>query len=183
MAGGRQRLLLTDLGANFCASGVVPGDFVSLFGCTANNQCGPAQVCVRSETAPETVGTLPINGLCMLTDPKLQAQQLAACAPLLESLRRYENRRATASTLVLAPKFDEVVSESLATCGYPVNLHKRCGPSSDPVRKEFRCEQVEGNVRCLQPCRDGDPSVAACRSGRACVAGFCADAPPVPDRR
>jgi len=181
VAGGPQRLLLTDLGANFCASGVVPGDFVSLFGCTANNQCGPAQVCVRSETAPETVGTLPINGLCMLTDPKLQAQQLAACAPLLESVRRYEIAEATATTLVLAPKFDEVVSESLATCSDPVNLHKRCGPSTDPVRKEFRCEEVEGNARCLQPCRDGDPSVPACRSGRACVAGFCADAPPVPD--
>lgn len=175
-----RRLALTDLGAGFCTSGVVPGDFVTLFGCTADNQCGPAQVCKRSDTAPESVGTLAINGLCVLTDPKLQAEQIAACAPLLESVRRYEIVEASAQALSLRPRLDEIVSESLATCSDPANLRKVCGPASDPSRKGFICApDTSGNPRCLQPC-GADPALSACRSGRSCVDGFCADAPAIP---
>ncbi|HET6146380.1 MAG TPA: hypothetical protein VFH68_02525 [Polyangia bacterium] len=184
-ATAERRLALSDLGVGFCAAGVLPGDFVTLFGCTADNQCGPSQVCKRSDSAPESVGTLNVNGLCMLTDAEKQAQQLSACAPLLDSVRRYEIVDATETLLSLRPRLDEIVSSTFANCAH-ASPGAPCGPSNDPSRSEFKCLNVEegGGLRCVQPCVVGQTS-PACRSGRACVdyprGSFCADAPTIDD--
>ncbi|HUO36574.1 MAG TPA: hypothetical protein VMU34_01370, partial [Mycobacterium sp.] len=83
---------LLDGGTDFCQAGVLPGDFVTLYGCTLDSQCGPLEVCRRSATAPDTADALPINGMCVPSDSASakQAQRLIDCAPLLNSLRRYE---------------------------------------------------------------------------------------------
>ena len=44
---------------------VADGDFVTLFGCTVDGQCGPEEVCRRSPTAPDTADGIPINGMCV----------------------------------------------------------------------------------------------------------------------
>ena len=183
---------LTDVGVDFCQAGALPGDFVTLFGCTVDQQCGPLQVCRRSDTAPETAGTLPIDGLCAPMDPTQQAQQLVDCAPLLNSVRRYEILDATdvtgrAEPLTLQPKIDEIASASLGGC----TLHNPCGPASDPTRATFTCEAVSSaqDLRCVETCTTD----ADCRPGRTCVsfpnavipdptmpsvpARFCADGP------
>ncbi len=184
---------LVDVGVDFCQAGALPGDFVTIFGCTVDQQCGPLQVCRRSDTAPETAGTLPIDGLCAPMDPAQQAQQLVDCAPLLNSVRRYEILDATdvpgaPSQLTLQPKIDEIASASLSGCtpGTP-GMPSTCGPASDPTRAPFTCEAVGSaqDHRCVEACK----SDADCRSGRSCVIfpnvvptvsmkpGLCADGP------
>jgi hypothetical protein len=189
-------LQVTDSGVSFCLAGVLPGDFVTLFGCTADSQCGPSQVCKRSDNAPDTVGTLAINGLCMPLDATLQAAQIAACTPLLESVRRYEIVDAKATTsdansstyLTLRPRIDEIVSESLNTCikdGVPVAPGSPCAVASDPTRRDFTCERIgtDAQLRCVETC-GSTVKDHPCRAGRTCVQldalesqSYCADAP------
>jgi hypothetical protein len=164
---------LTDLGVDFCQVGAVKGDIVTLSGCTVDADCGRLRVCRRSTTAPETVGNLPINGLCVDTDPTLQAEQLAACAPLLETVRRYEVTSATVHTLTLQPKRDEAGTSLLNDCGPRPG---ECNPAIDQTLRSLAC--VSGS--CVQQC---DPNAPSCRSGRTCVrysdGNFCADGPDV----
>src|SRR6185369_16063978 len=105
----------TDPGLDFCQVGLQGGDIVTIVGCTDDSQCGPLRVCRRSETAPQTVGSLPINGLCVDRDSKAQADGLMKCAPLLETVRRYEiqtmarnHARHDQLELSLLPKLDEI---------------------------------------------------------------------------
>ncbi len=160
-AADQARLTLRDSGVDFCQAGAVPGDVVTLFGCTVDSQCGPGQVCRRSDTAPLTADALPINGLCvpMDGDPR-QSEVLTNCAPLLNSLRRYEIVNATSmsgsSTLTLRPEVDEIVSGSLL-CGKEAAAGQGCGPANDSTRTSFGCFDVDGstNLRCVQQCTDG----------------------------
>src|SRR6185369_3023091 len=105
----------SDRGVNFCQVGTLAHDVISIVGCTDDSQCGPLRVCKRSETAPQTVGSLPINGLCVDRDSKAQADGLMKCAPLLETVRRYEiqtmarnHARHDQLELSLLPKLDEI---------------------------------------------------------------------------
>ena len=192
---------IQDVSADFCQAGAVPGDVVTIFGCTNDLQCGPLQVCRRSDTSAETVGTLPINGLCVPADPTLQAAKLKTCAPLLDTVRRYEVVGATRSTLAIRPKLDEVVTTVFNGCvpsgaagadgGAPAGTLEDggastdggtrvgCGPASDPTRGKFVCAEVDPGAgpRCVQPCTLS----AECRPGRVCVAygaaRYCADGP------
>jgi hypothetical protein len=196
-------LTLKDQGVDFCQAGALPGDIVTLFGCTVDSQCGPAQVCRRSTTAPETADALPINGLCVPdnNDPTGQASELNDCAVFLNSLRRYEivgaKSQSGTSTLTLQPEVDEITSESLTTCaGAPRPKAPSspmandgvaptpCPPQGDDTRSTYACLAVDatGPLRCAKPCTtDSD-----CRSGRSCVLlpdapqKICADAPPIP---
>ena len=196
---------LSDIGVDFCQAGVLAGDFVTVYGCTVDQQCGPLQVCRRSPTAPETAGALPINGLCLPLDPTLQAQRIIDCAGLLETVRRYEITAAKApagarTVLSLRPKLDEIVSpasgcyRSGADGGAGADAGAdggtdagtgpdlKCAPPTDPTRAGFRCVALDDEptrLRCVQPCKaDTD-----CRAGRRCVAfggaSFCADGPPL----
>jgi hypothetical protein len=186
---GQQGGTLTDAGVDFCQAGALGvdvaagrrvGDTVSIFGCTADQQCGPQRVCLHSTTAPKAAGILPINGLCVALDPTRQAQQLATCAPLLDTVRRYEIVTAGPRELTLRPKIDEVPNTLLTGCATDADCHF----ASDPSREAFVCRLSDR--RCVQPC---DPAKAGeCRAGRTCVdfgnpdpqgRTFCADAPPL----
>jgi hypothetical protein len=193
---------IKDVGTDFCQAGAVPGDVVTIYGCTNDLQCGPLQVCKRSDTSPETVGTLPINGLCLPADPTLQAERLKTCAPLLDTVRRYEIVGATRSALTVRPKLDEVVSTVFTGCvpggtagghaGVDAGVNAgdagaaadggtltSCAPATDPTRARFICAEVDPGAgqRCVQPCTQS----VECRPGRVCVAygsaSYCADAP------
>ncbi len=196
-------LILKDQGVDFCQAGALPGDIVTLFGCTVDSQCGPAQVCRRSTTAPETADALPINGLCVPNnnDPTGQNNELNACAGLLNSLRRYEivdaKSQSGISTLTLRPEIDEITAQSLTTCaGAPRPKPPSspmandgvaatpCPPPGDDTRSAYACLAVDetGPLRCAKSCTtDSD-----CRSGRSCVLlpkapqKVCVDAPEIP---
>jgi hypothetical protein len=194
-----QVMELDDLAVGFCSAGVLPGDFVTLFGCTADTQCGPEQNCVRSDTAPQAVGTVPINGLCMPSDPTEQARRKKACQPYLDSVRRYEITDAKEGLLKLRPRIDEIASETLTTCAVQPTISggKSCAQTTDTSRRNFTCERFNPSdypLRCVQKCT---PPVAGstvvsneCRSGRTCVkfgddpatSSFCADAPRISDQ-
>jgi hypothetical protein len=184
-------LTLTDGGVDFCQAGALPGDFVTLYGCTLDSQCGPLKVCRRSSTAPDTADALAINGLCVPADDAsaAQAQRLTDCAPLLNSLRRYEIADAKsapnkASTLTLVPKIDEIASGTLAVCAtapipkpeipamnsaqaVPAVAPKDCSPPNYSTQNPYQCLDLDGSnhLRCVEVCtQDSD-----CRSGRSCM--------------
>lgn len=197
-------LILKDQGVDFCQAGALPGDIVTLFGCTVDAQCGPGQVCRRSSTAPETADALPINGLCVPnnSDPTGQNAELNACAGLLNSLRRFEvveaKSQSGTSTLTLRPEIDEITAQSLTTCaGAPRPKAPSspmatdgvaatpCPPPGDDTRSAYACLAVDetGPLRCARACT----SDSDCRSGRSCVLlhstdqqRICADAPMIP---
>jgi hypothetical protein len=173
-------LTLTDGGVDFCQAGALPGDFVTLYGCTLDSQCGPLEVCRRSSTAPDTADALPINGLCVPNDSASAAQtkRLNDCAPLLNSLRRYEIVDAKSapnmpSTLTLAPKIDEIPSGTLTKCqtAAPPSVGgdgpTGCNPDNYGTSNPYQCLDLDGSkhLRCVEICtQDSD-----CRSGRSCI--------------
>jgi hypothetical protein len=191
---------LDDLALGFCSAGVLPGDFVTLFGCTADTQCGPEQNCVRSDTAPQAVGTVPINGLCMPSDATEQARRKKACQPYLDSVRRYEITDAKEGLLKLRPRIDEITSATLSTCAGQ-SAGDSCKQTTDPSRNAFTCEKIDASsiLHCVQKCTSPPTpattttTTTTCRPGRTCdtfaiggdantsatSASFCADAPPI----
>ncbi len=184
-------LTLKDAGVDFCQAGALPGDFVTLFGCTVDTQCGPDEICGHSPTAPDTADGIPINGMCVPNNnaSAMQNQRLMDCAPLLNSLRRYDivdakSTSNTPSTLTLVPKLDEIASGTIGICrtaappkagvpamnGNPATADTPpigCTPSSYGTQSTFSCLDVDGSsqLRCVEICsQDSD-----CRSGRTCV--------------
>ena len=171
------RFTLEDSGVDFCQAGALPGDFVTLYGCTVDSQCGPLDICGHSTTAPETADGLPINGVCVPNGSAstAQNQRLIDCAPLLNSLRRYEIADATSapnasSKLTLVPKIDEIASSTLTICqtATPPMPGKTCNPPNYTAPNPYQCLDIDGSnhLRCVETCA-GDTD---CRSGRSCVA-------------
>ena len=187
---------LKDVGVDFCQAGALPGDVVTIYGCVNNQQCGPLQVCGRSQTAAETVGTLPINGLCVPLDPTQQAQQLKTCAELLDTVRRYEIVNATTGAgpstpgfLTIRPKLDEIVTKELNGCGVVPSAAdggadvdggadasggtgdggtpRPCGEPSDPTRAKFQCVEIDTGKG--ERCVQRCATAIDCRAGRTCV--------------
>jgi hypothetical protein len=181
-----------DIGVNFCQQGTLQGDLINVFGCTDDTQCGPLRVCRHSDTAPPTVGSLPINGLCVDSDTTKQNMELTACTRLLGSVRRYEVLSAKAGELSIRPNLDEAPQTLVTGC----QTDDQCSLSTtDSTWEAFRCVEVEGVKRCVQPCSNKQdtttqgPALEACRTGRVCVDfgpavapgvdGLCADGPPL----
>lgn len=179
--------LLLDNGANYCGQGVTAGDLVTLTGCTQNNQCGLGEVCLVDQTVSSATAGLPINGLC--ADPNRTDATAAACAPFLQTARRYEIAAAYPNRLVIRPHLDELARSSLRPCdpsknappsGTATNTSPDGGATSDTSpdvcpdpndqsTNNFRClPDPEGGAtpRCLIQCN----STTTCRAGRICVA-------------
>ncbi len=191
---GPRSLLFQDGGGNFCGQGVLPGDLVTLTGCTVDSQCGLGEACLSDTTVTTAAGGVPVTGLCV--DANREDAQDANCSRFLNSVRRYQVVVASPTQLVLQPNLDEVVLSSLTPCQVATD----CPDPNDPTTNKFTCEatypgthgpSTNGPGRCLMKgCRtDSD-----CRIGRNCVdfvgTGadphacddghcFCADAPPL----
>ncbi|HVY38927.1 MAG TPA: hypothetical protein VHM31_13375, partial [Polyangia bacterium] len=192
--------LLLDNGTNYCGSGVVSGDLVTLTGCTQNSQCGPGEVCLLDATVSGASAGLPVNGLC--ADPNRFDATAAACASYLQTVRRYRIAAAYPNQLVIRPHLDELPRTALTPCDPKANTDltdtslRRCKDPTDPSTDKFTCEaDPEGGAtpRCLLVCNSKTP----CRAGRICIdlnsdtlpspaecdtkPCFCADAPPFTD--
>jgi hypothetical protein len=188
---------LNDVGANFCAKGVLSGDLVVLPGCTADTDCVPQD----SFTCHQPIGGA--MGLCLSkTAPQTAVEN---CTRFMGSRRRYEVIAAARTRLTLGLHLDEVPKTALnresgndKEC-QPTTAH---GPSAtDPG---FQWQQVWPNEdfkRCVKAC-GRSPVVGAtpqaadqdCRPGFVCevipgsvgprVSGeagarYCVEAPPL----
>ncbi|MFL5304612.1 MAG: hypothetical protein ACJ8F1_05335 [Polyangia bacterium] len=191
--------MLLDNGTNYCGSGVVNGDLITLTGCTQNSQCGPGEVCLLDATGSGASAGLPINGLC--ADPNRFDATAAACASYLQTVRRYRIVASYPNQVVIRPNLDELPRSALTRCDPSANgdltdtTLKRCKDPADPSTDKFTCvADPEGGAtpRCLQVCNLTTP----CRAGRVCISldadptqppdcdknqCFCADAPPLTD--
>ncbi len=190
--------MLLDTGTNYCATGVVAGDLVTLTGCTQNNQCGLGEVCLLDETVSASTAGQPINGLC--ADPNRTDAVSASCAPFLQTVRRYEVVAAYPNQLVIRPHLDELARSPLKPCNPDMNgavdvtSPDVCPDPNDASTGDFRClkdPELGPTPRCLVKCDSKTP----CRAGRVCInlndkalplpgecdktACYCADAPPL----
>ena len=192
---------LDDVGADFCAKGVLSGDLVVLPGCIADTDCVPQD----SFTCHQPIGGAV--GLCL---SKTASQtDIDKCTRVMGSRRRYEVIAATPTHLALGLHLDEVPKTALnrvaagatgdeADC-QPTAAHRPSG--TDPG---FQWQQVwpnENFKRCVKAC-GRSPIVGAtpqdadqdCRPGFVCevVPGsvgpslpgeagvrYCVEAPPL----
>jgi hypothetical protein len=197
-AAGQRGSRFQDGGANYCSQGVLPGDLVTLSGCTVNGQCGLGEGCLVDTTVTTAAGGVPVTGICV--DPNLVDAQSVTCVRFIDSVRRYEVVAAYPSELIIRPHLDEVVLSGLTPC-HPADatnpVPNDCIDKNDPSTNRFTCETVYPpgvgtGPRCLMKgcksdndCRSGrncvdfalgsPPSVAMCADGHC----FCADAPPL----
>jgi hypothetical protein len=180
--------MFEDGGANYCAFGVVPGDMVTLTGCTDNSQCGLGEQCAIGDNGSSASAGLAVTGICI--DPNQEGKQLPLCAEFLNSLRRYDIVAASPQDLVVRPHLDEIVISSLINppCtpaggagvdgGAAADAGADGGPppgdscpdtNDDPTTGRFTCESAYpgggGQRRCLMLCS----SDSQCRPGRVCV--------------
>jgi hypothetical protein len=139
---------LDDVGADFCAKGVLAGDLVVLPGCNADTDCTPQD----SFSCRQPIGGA--TGLCL---PKGATQQLVdGCTRVMGSRRRYEIITATPTELALGLHLDEVPKTVLnreagddSEC-QPTSAHK----GSDKL-PGFQWQQVwpgENFKRCVKAC-------------------------------
>ena len=143
--------------------GVVPGDLVTLTGCTDNSQCGLGEECVFGDGVSSAAAGLTVTGICV--DPNRASAQTALCAEFLNSVRRYEVESPLANSLIIRPHLDEIVLSSLT----PPVTRSRCHrdgrrdvrtaartPPNDLTTANFNCEtSYPGGgtgPRCLMPC-------------------------------
>ncbi len=161
--------LFQDGGVNYCATGVVPGDLVTLTGCTDNTQCGLGEECVFGDSVSSAAAGLTVTGICV--DPNRSEAQTALCANFLDSVRRYEIEAASPTSLIIRPHLDEIVLSSLKPCQPATSAAPDTCPDlvNDLTSTNFKCVSSypgggTGN-RCLMPCALSSD----CRSGRLCV--------------
>jgi hypothetical protein len=197
-AAGQRGSRFQDGGANYCSQGVLPGDLVTLSGCTVNGQCGLGEGCLVDTTVTTAAGGVPVTGICV--DPNRVDAQSVTCVRFIDSVRRYEVVAAYPSELIIRPHLDELVLSGLTPCHPPDATNpvpSDCIDKNDPSTNRFTCETVYPTglgtgPRCLMKgcksdndCRSGRncvdfamgsaPSVANCGDGHC----FCADAPPL----
>lgn len=174
--------VLSDSGARFCHSGVVPGDILVMSGCRDDGDCGLGETCVHATAAPRGV-----TGLCLNKDARKVKELAAECERFLLSERRYRVAVSHPRSLEVEPLIDEVPRPSIKRC----EADKDCQPDAAHMKMgaEFKCLAVrDGEARrCVQPCtdKDGMPSDAVCRAGRVCedagspLGPLCVDGPPL----
>jgi len=144
---------LDDVGADFCANGVLSGDLAVLPGCTADTDCVPQD----TFSCHQAIGGA--MGLCL---SKTAPQNLVdSCIRLMGSRRRYEVVAAGPTHLTLGLHLDEVPKTALnrvaagaagddADC-QPTTAHQPSGPTNPG----FQWQQVwpsENFKRCVKAC-------------------------------
>jgi hypothetical protein len=168
--------LFQDGGANYCALGVVPGDLVTLTGCTDNTQCGLGETCVPGDSVSSAAAGLTVTGICV--DPNRQSAQTSLCSEFLNSVRRYEVEAASVNSLIIRPHLDEVTLSSLTSPCHPdipatattKEIPDDCPDIVDDLSTaNFQClTKYPGDntgARCLMTCQLNTD----CRAGRLCV--------------
>jgi hypothetical protein len=166
---------LVDLGADFCSSGVRPGDILMFAGCSTDADCQPDNL-VSCQ-----VPVSGARGLCLPKDTAAR-QDLTArpeCSRFMSSRLRYEIAAVGPTGLTLNLKLDEVPKTTLNPC----QSHDDCRKDSDHTG--FECLEIRPQERrCVEQCqKDTD-----CRPGNVCqsVPGLsapydklCVQAPPL----
>ncbi len=160
--------LFQDGGVNYCALGVVPGDLVTLTGCTDNSQCGLGETCAFGDGVSSAAAGLTVTGICV--DPNRASAQTSLCADFLNSVRRYEIESASPNGLIIRPHLDEIVLSSLVPpCDAKVAPTSCSDVQNDLTSANFQCvTKYPGGgtgARCLMPCTLSSD----CRAGRLCV--------------
>jgi hypothetical protein len=176
--------LFEDGGGSYCQIGVVPGDMITLTGCTGDSQCGIGEVCAIGDTGSSAAAGLAVTGICV--DPNRAGAQQAGCVEFLNSLRRYEIVAAAQSRVIMRPHLDEIVLSSLSPPCTPATGGRDGGVAgtgtdggvqadscpdtlNDPTTSGFTCESSYpgggGTGRCLMKCTTD----SECRAGRVCV--------------
>lgn len=178
-AAGTAAGALDDLGAEFCAKGVLAGDLVVLAGCMADTDCVPQD----SFSCRQPIGGA--TGLCL---PKGAAQDLLdRCDRFMGSRRRYEVVTAGSTHLTLGLHLDEVPKTAFNRVGatetgddtecQPTSAHR--GTPSDPG---FQWQQVwpnESFKRCVKACGVSSPAgTTAADDDRGCRPGFVCETLP-----
>lgn len=162
---------LNDAGANFCSSGVRPGDVLMFAGCVLDSDCQPDNLFSCQ---------VPISGARGLCLPKNGAQRdeltgRADCARFMGSRLRYEVAEAGPSSLALNLKLDEVPKTTLNPC----TADSDCSALNTGSQHVFQCLELRPQApRCVEKCVvDTD-----CRPGNVCeqVPGL---APPFTDQK
>ena len=161
---------------NYCALGVVPGDLVTLTGCTDNSQCGIGEECVSGDGVSSAAAGLTVTGICV--DPNRAERPDVAVrgvpqqrAPLRGGSRLSQQPRSSGRTS----------TRSFCRRSAPlVTLRSRHRdgqevPDSCPdiiddlTTANFKCvSSYPGGgtgARCLMPCALNSD----CRAGRLCV--------------
>jgi hypothetical protein len=159
--------VLSDSGADFCSSGVRPGDVLMFAGCNQNSDCQPddlysCQVAVSGG-----------RGMCLPIQSKSSAAFLDKCSSFLGSRMRYEIVKATHDSLTLGLKLDEVPKTTLNPC----KVDKDCRPDTEHgafatespdggADEGFKCLQIRNDEpRCVKQCTQDDD----CRPGHVCA--------------
>ena len=171
------RLVLNDLGANFCARGVrarklkdgIPlehGDILVLRGCENDDQCGIEQVCAKS------VSITTKYGLCL--EKARETELFTKCIPFLNARREYVINRATKDQLgldLLHEPQKVIVQDPSPQCGsnknckppYPLCALKDQGQNlkkGDCFRSGCMGKDDCSSQLCLRPL-DGSPNVCS----------------------
>ena len=143
---------LEDVGADFCAKGVLPGDLVVLPGCTADTDCSPQD----SFSCRQPVGGA--TGLCL---PIGAAQSVVdGCTRFMGSRRRYEVSAANSTKLTLAFHLDEVPKTTLnrvaaSEAGDDTECQPTAAHQASGTSPGFQWQQVwpsETFKRCVKAC-------------------------------
>lgn len=179
---------LSDSGADFCSSGVRPGDVLMFAGCSTDSDCQPDNLFSCQ------VPVSGARGLCLPKD-NVTRQRLTdrlECSRFFGSRLRYEVAAVGPTRLALNLKLDEVPKTTLNPC----QTDRDCRPDPDHgllagtvpdggSAEVFSCLEIRPRERrCVERCnQDGD-----CRPGNVCEsvpglsAGYdklCVQAPPL----
>ena len=165
---------LDDVGADFCAKGVLAGDLVVLPGCTADTDCVPQD----SFSCHQPIGGA--MGLCLSkTAPQTDVDK---CTRFMGSRRRYEIIAAGPTQLKLGLHLDEVPKTVLnrvaatetgddTECQPPAHPQGNGEASGIPVATGAAGRKLQALREGLWPLFGGRGDTAGCRSGLP--PGFC----------
>jgi hypothetical protein len=169
---------LKDMGADFCAKGVLTGDLVVLPGCTADTDCNPQD----SFSCRQPVGGA--TGLCL----PIGAPQTVVdgCTRFMGSRRRYEILAATPTQLTLGFHLDEVPKTALnRVAATEAGDDEECQPTAahraSGTHPGFQWQQVwpgENFKRCVKACGNSEGTTTDAAGDQDCRPGFvCATLP------
>jgi hypothetical protein len=168
---------LYDPGADFCRSGVLPGDIVALSGCDQDADCDQdrrgLQVCHRASPGAQ--------GVCLPRGYVADEERLRVCRPELSSRRRYEVRSVFRGRLDFGLKLDEVPLPRQYPCQGLNDVVCQPDPAHErgllPGDQGFQCLTRAGDTpRCLKVCGTKAPDGSWQLNDRLCRAGHvCAD--------
>jgi hypothetical protein len=198
--------VLSDSGADFCASDTHPGDVLMFSGCAQNSDCQP------DDKFTCRVAVSGARGMCLPIDSTASSNLVERCGRFMGSRMRYEITQAKGTELTLQVKLDEVPKTTLNPCtqetekndcAIDIDHGKLAGatPDGGGVSHAFECIQVYDPTqaphlneppRCVKRCPLNKPNNGGdsdCRVGHVCVSvpgslaepgtGFCVEAPPI----